>query len=346
MPGRPLKYHLEGEEFGSWRVLARWKPKKGNAQVWLCRCSCGAEVSVCQSTLVGGKSTKCRQCAWGKEFHGLRRHELYSVWQNMRRRCQDPKAIGYENYGARGISVHEPWVSSFPIFLRDIYKEIGPRPSGTSLDRVNNDGNYEPGNVRWATSKAQANNRRQHPRARDWVAIKATNESKVDVFTHLSDLTAKYLRSVLLYDPLTGEFSWRDCVGFKRKRNSVGSRSNGYKVIWLSGKLYKAHRLAWLHFYGKWPDGFIDHTDGNRDNNRILNLRDVTRTQNNRNSSLSKRNRSGHKGIIWHKKARKWMAGVWAGRPHYLGLFDNLEDAVVARKEALHKLHGEFGRMM
>lgn len=81
----------------------------------------------------------------------------YRAWSALKRRCYDPNDAGYKNYGGRGIFVHPDWINSFDNFL----KHIGPRPSSDhSIDRINNDGNYEPGNVRWATQKEQNNNKR------------------------------------------------------------------------------------------------------------------------------------------------------------------------------------------
>ena len=78
----------------------------------------------------------------------------------MRARCGNLKAPRYPAYGGRGIAVCDEWMTSFEAF----YEHVGPRPEGMSLDRINNDGNYEPGNVRWADAKQQANNRRPRPR--------------------------------------------------------------------------------------------------------------------------------------------------------------------------------------
>lgn len=86
-------------------------------------------------------------------------HPLYKLWLNVKDRCRNPRNPYFHNYGGRGIKMCEAWAQSFPVFLMG----IGPRPTDRhSLDRINNDGNYEPGNVRWATKRDQANNQRKN----------------------------------------------------------------------------------------------------------------------------------------------------------------------------------------
>jgi hypothetical protein len=90
--------------------------------------------------------------------HGLTRHPLYSCWCNMMHRCENPEDKRFARYGGRGIRVCERWHDT-QHFIEDVERELGPRPAGMSLDRIDNDGDYEPGNVRWATGAEQGRNK-------------------------------------------------------------------------------------------------------------------------------------------------------------------------------------------
>ncbi len=121
-------------------------------------------------------------------------------------------------------------------------------------------------------------------------------------------------------------------------------KPTGYEVIHLDGRLYRTHQLVWMIHHGEIPE-FIDHINGSRADNRIENLRTCNRTENNRNAKTRKDNSSGVKGVFWHKAAGKWSAEVQAdGKKKYLGLFDSVEDAAIARKQAANDLHGAFAR--
>ena len=100
----------------------------------------------------------------GNEKHGESRTRLYQTWINMRRRCYDPGHAGYKNYGGRGITVYEAWIYSYEKFRDYVSGQLGPRSRGDTLDRRDNDGNYEPGNICWASRQMQARNQRRGPR--------------------------------------------------------------------------------------------------------------------------------------------------------------------------------------
>ncbi len=127
-----------------------------------CRCDCGKELSVTKSNLLIGNTASCgclhRELARiVNTSHGLSDTSEYHIWNCIKARCFNPRNPAYKNYGGRGISMCLEWRNSFQAFLKD----TGPRPRGKTLDRINNDGNYEPRNCRWATPLTQARNSRK-----------------------------------------------------------------------------------------------------------------------------------------------------------------------------------------
>lgn len=154
-------------------------------------------------------------------------------------------------------------------------------------------------------------------------------------------LTAQKLRELLDYDSETGAFTWRvDHSKFKAGQLAGCLVPTGYVLIGVLGRRHLAHRLAWLHVYGEWPESLIDHINHTTDDNRIANLRAATHSENTQNSRLSRRNKSGHKGVIWYRRDCVWRAYlVIDGRSHHLGYFSNINDAIAARKAAEAKYH-------
>lgn len=150
-----------GQRFSSWVVLSFDRRVGKSHKFWNCRCECGAEKSVREDSLKRGKTSTCKKCSNTDHGHtcmnGPHAASLtYESWSQMRSRCYCPTHKNWNNYGGRGISACERW-EVFENFLSD----MGERPKGTTLDRYpDNNGNYEPGNCRWATVKEQGQNTR------------------------------------------------------------------------------------------------------------------------------------------------------------------------------------------
>jgi hypothetical protein len=162
----------------------------------------------------------------------------------------------------------------------------------------------------------------------------------------LKELTQERLKELLDYNPETGEFIWR--VG-RNSRSQVGmiagylDPTSGYLKIGTNGKLYRAHRLAFLWMTGSFPPASVDHINHIPNDNRWCNLRHATTQQNARNKSKARKSSSRYLGVRWDRQMSKWRTQIQVdGTRKFLGLFDCEVDAATVYNFAAHQYYGEF----
>lgn len=187
---------VTGRRFGRLVALG-YVEKKGSQKFWLCQCDCGQTKRVDKGNLVQGRTSSCG-CVTGdlisanRARHGHARVNAaspeYRTWSGIKRRCLDEGDKSYLRYGGRGILLHPAWAESFEAFL----EAVGPRPSKEhSLDRIDNDGHYEPGNVRWATRIEQGNNKRTSVRITAHGETKTLAEWSRDTGVHIGTIWSR-----------------------------------------------------------------------------------------------------------------------------------------------------------
>lgn len=158
----------------------------------------------------------------------------------------------------------------------------------------------------------------------------------------MPELTAERARELFEYEPLTGVLTRRTRKGTGKAGAVVGCKnSEGYMVTSVDGRLYYNHRLVWLIVYGRWPMNEIDHTNGDKVDNRLTNLRDATSTSNKENlRGARSNNRSGFLGVCWVAKNKKFQASIQVGgKAIHIGLYTTAEEAYQAYLETKRQLH-------
>jgi len=190
------------------------RSKDGHIQ-WLCQCSCGDVGTYLATRVKHNRVAGCQKCAHALtgsrvRTHGMKNTATYSSWISMKDRCTNPESKDFARYGGKGITVCDQWLNSFEQF----YKDIGEKPNGTSIDRINNDQGYSPKNCRWATHSQQQLNK---PKSCLWLVNGVIYESLV------TGAAAYGVKKQTIIKWVDG---WTD-----KRRNKTWSSKNGCKRL-------------------------------------------------------------------------------------------------------------------
>jgi hypothetical protein len=173
---------LTGHRYGRLLVLRRGPKLSGSFACWYAQCDCGNSTLVRGRDLRSGNTTSCgcrrheltKAIANLRKTHGMSRSAEFRIWMHAKMRCENPKDAAYNNYGGRGIRMCDEWKNSFEAF----FAYMGERPKGLELDRIDNNGDYRPGNCRWTTRSVQMKNRRPFKTKRAHLSRRSSRSSR------------------------------------------------------------------------------------------------------------------------------------------------------------------------
>ncbi len=168
-----------------------------------------------------------------------------------------------------------------------------------------------------------------------YMRVSTANESRI---------TAEMVRAAFHYNTKTGKLIRRE----RNNRSAAGTEAgrlnhHGYRIVNIGCRSFAAHRIVWLHVYGAWPKGLIDHVNGRKSDNRIANLREANYSENGRNRKPNRTNKTGVLGVWWSLRKERYIAHIaHHGKKYNLGIFKTIEEATAARVAAEKRLFGEF----
>ena len=200
--------NMIGNKIGKLKIIARDHnpPKKDRNSWWVCECECGNIKSYPRAWLISKRGI--RSCGCSQHEHKVKYRELnkeeYQTWKDMKSRCLNPNRSGYKNYGGRGIKICDKWLNSFDSFFLD----MGKKPfSGAMIERIDNDGDYEPNNCKWASRVEQNRNRRYNVIQSKQDADKIRDQYKTGNYTQL-DLAKMWNVDEPIIWQIINNYSW------------------------------------------------------------------------------------------------------------------------------------------
>jgi hypothetical protein len=207
---------LTGLIVGQWTVIGLSTVTRFGKRHWVVECTCGNLSRALEGDLLKEKTTRCTECRQKllRVENPTKTDKVYHVWCSMKRRCHNPNSKDYPRWGGRGIKVCQRWRDSYAAFCED----MGPRPEGCSLDRIDNDGDYCPENCRWASSEAQSKNKRNNV----WFDIDGRQMCLTEACAHYGiPATTYYERIKKGWEPQKAIST----PGYNRKREMLGNHS-------------------------------------------------------------------------------------------------------------------------